>query len=147
MSSDKTTLACCQMQRWLLNFPGTISLPDPLERMGQELRLGITDAVTGIAAKQVLILITFGLEYLGHLVIRFHPVVHVVTHNVWVEQVIITNGNKQADRLLRTLGNDRFVKAPGAIRILGIKWPRLVHEGARGGEYTVVKIRTEPSHD
>ena len=55
------------MQRWLLNFPGTISLPDPLERMGQESRLGITDAVTGIAAKQVLILITFGLEYLGHL--------------------------------------------------------------------------------
>tara|TARA_Y100000588_G_scaffold269535_1_gene284938 strand:+ start:162 stop:500 length:339 start_codon:yes stop_codon:yes gene_type:complete len=49
------------MQRWLLNFPGTISLPDPLERMGQELRLGITDAVTGIAAKQVLILMTFGL--------------------------------------------------------------------------------------
>ena len=61
MSSDKTTLACCRMQRWLLNFPGTISLPDPLERMGQELRLGITDAVTGIAAKQVLILMTFGL--------------------------------------------------------------------------------------
>jgi len=34
MGFDKTTLACCQMQRWLLNFPGTISLPDPLERMG-----------------------------------------------------------------------------------------------------------------
>ena len=103
------------MQRWLLNFPGSISLPHPLNRMGHELGLGVTDAVAGITTKQVLILITFSLQHLGHLVIRFHPVVHAVTHDVWIKVISIANGDKQANRLLGTARDDRLMKSPGPV--------------------------------
>ena len=103
--------------------------------------------MAGTATEQILILIAFGLEHFGHLMVRFDPVVHTVAHNVWIERIPIAHGNEQADRLPATLGNNCFVKAPGAIRELGIKWPRLVHEGTRSGEHAPVKIRAEPGHD
>ena len=44
-------------------------------------------------------------------------------------------------------GNQRFVEAPGAVGILGIERPRLVHERARRRQHAMVKIGAEPGHD
>ena len=53
--------------------------------------------MAGTATEQILILIAFGLEHFGHLVVRFDPVVHAVAHDVGVEQIPIAHGDEQAD--------------------------------------------------
>ena len=80
--------------------------------MGQELNLGIADPVTGILTEKILVIITLGFENLGHAVVGFHPVMHAIAHDVWVEKVIIPHRKKEPDRFLRRVWDQFVMKVP-----------------------------------
>src|SRR5262249_3208221 len=68
----------------LLPFLRRVTFPHPFNSVREELRLSVANTVAGTAAKYVLIFVTLLLEYLGHPVIGFHPVVHPVAHHIGV---------------------------------------------------------------
>src|ERR1700679_2817983 len=92
-------------RRRLLPFLRRVTFPHPFNRVREELRLSVANTVAGTAAEEVLIFVTLLLEYLGHPVIGFHPVVHPVAHHVGVEQILVADRDENADRLLRFFGN------------------------------------------
>ena len=122
-------------------------MPHPFDGMGQELNLGVADPVTGILTEKILVLITLLLENSGHAVVGFHPVMHAVTHDVRVEQVIIPYRKKEPDGFLRRVRDQFVVKVPSSARCFRIKGPLLVHEGPGSGQDPTVKIGPVPSHD
>ena len=98
--------------------------------MGKELRLGVTNAVSGVSAKEVLVGIALGLEDFGHAMVGFHPVVHAVAHDVGVEEIPVTHGKENPQRLLRAFGYDFVVKAPCTVGRFGVEGPLLIDERA-----------------
>ena len=122
-------------------------MPHPFDCMSEELNLGVADPVTGILTKKILVLITLGLENLGHPVVGFHPVMHAIAHDVWVKEVIIPHRKKETDGFLGRVRDQFVVKVPSTPRGFRIEGPLLVHEGAGSGQDSAVKIGPVPSHD
>jgi hypothetical protein len=76
------------------------------------------------------------------------PVVHVVAHDVGVEEVAVADVHPDAEGLSsRAVGDEGFVEAPGAERGFGVPGPLLVDVGAGEGEDAVVEVGAVPGHD
>src|SRR5262249_37484373 len=75
---------------------GCIASPHPFDGVRQELRLGIADAVAGVSAEEILVLIALALQHLGHAVVGLDPVVHAIAQDVGVEQVAVPHGNENS---------------------------------------------------
>src|SRR3954453_23655083 len=121
--------------------------PYPLAGVREELLLGVTDAVPCPAAEEVMILVVLSLQHFGHAVVGLDPVVHPVPHHVGIQQIRVADREEDPDRLLRAVGDERLVKAPGPVRVLRVERPRLVHERARGRQHPVIEVVAEPGHD
>src|SRR5205807_9452255 len=76
-----------------------IALPYILQRLGKRLLFHCPVHVSGVARKYELVVIAFGREYLRHLLVGEHPVVHVVTHHVRIEQIPVPNFHPDSYRL------------------------------------------------
>ncbi len=74
---------------FLLPYP--ISPPQPLQRVRQQLWLGRADAVATVEAEDILVVVALFLQHLGHAMIRFYPVVHIVAHDIRVVVIPITD--------------------------------------------------------
>ncbi len=74
--------------------------------MGQELRLCISDAVTRVEAIDILIVVTFGFQHTGHVIVRLYPVVHPIPHDVRVEVITVADRHPNAKRLPRDVNGD-----------------------------------------
>jgi len=109
---------------------GGVSSPYPFDGVRQELRLCVADAVAGVLAKQILVVVAPGLQHFSHAVVCLDPVVHAIAHDVGVETVAVANGHENPDGLLWGLLNELVVKAPGPIGRLRVKRPLLVHKSA-----------------
>ena len=101
--------------------------------MRQDLRLRITDSVAGIKTIQILIVIAFRLQDSSHAVVRLHPIVHAIAHDIGIEIIAVADGHPDAERLDRTFRNELIVEPPCAIGILRIEGPLLIHESAGEG--------------
>ena len=81
----------------------------------------------GVLRKNKLVRIALGSQSVRHLLIGENPVVIVVARD---EIVSVADMHPDAQRLLRTVGNQSFMEVPRAVRSLGIVRPLLVHECA-----------------
>jgi len=71
-------------------------------------------AVPGVFRKDKLVRIARGSEHPSHVFIGKNPVVIVVAGD---EKIPIANLHPDAQRLLRTVGNQGLMEVPGAVRV------------------------------
>src|SRR5947209_1503108 len=64
-----------------------MTFPQPLQRFGQCLLFHCAIGVPRVAGKNELVAVAPGGEHPGHVFVRDHPVVHVVSHHVRIEQI------------------------------------------------------------
>src|ERR1039457_4609515 len=127
-------------RRWVV-------LPDVLKRLGKRLLFHRSVHVSGIAGKYELVVIALGSEYLRRMLVGENPIVQVVAHHVWIEQIPVTNFHPDSYRLDGAFRDEMFVKLPGAVRRPRIVRPLLVYECSGIGENPVIKLGVIPSHD
>jgi hypothetical protein len=94
-----------------------IALPEPLQRFRQRLLLYRAVAVDGVAGEDELVGVALGGQGRGHAFVRDDPVVHLVAHDVGVEQVAIAHFHPDAQRLRRAVGDEAFTALPRAAGI------------------------------
>jgi len=99
--------------------------------------------VPGVFRKDKLVRIARVSEHPSHVFIGKNPVVIVVAGD---EKIPIADLHPDAQRLLRTVGNQGLMEVPGAVRCFGVVWPLLVHERAGVAYNPVVEIRALPRH-
>jgi hypothetical protein len=103
--------------------------------------------VSGVAGENELIVIALDSEYGGHAFVSENPVVHVIAHDVGIQQVAVANLQPDAQGLGRAIGDEMLVKFPGAVRRLRIVGPLLVYKSSGLGENAVIQLRVIPRHD
>jgi hypothetical protein len=107
-----------------------VTSPRPFQRLRQCLFAHPAIAMAGVEGEHVLILIALILERRGHTVIGNDPIVHVVAHDVWIEEIAIAHLHPYSNGLGCCAPNERRVIIPRAPRIAGIERPLLVDERA-----------------
>ena len=107
-----------------------IAFPEPFEGLGEGLLFDGAVAMAGVAGEGELVVIAFVGQGFGGVFVGDDPIVHVVAHDVWVEEVAVADFHPDADRLCGAIGNEVFVKFPGAVRGFGARRPLLIYEGA-----------------
>ena len=103
--------------------------------------------VAGVGSEDELVVVALGGECFGHFFVGLDPVMHVVAHDVGVEEVVVADFKPDADGLRRAVGDDVLVELPCAVRGLRIVRPLLVDPGAGVGEHSGVPLRVVPGHD
>src|SRR6185437_10105129 len=126
---------------------GSISLPQVFERLGQSLLHGRAIDVDGIAGKDKVVMIFLRRQHLCHVLVGYDPIMHVVTHDVGVIQVLVANLHPDADRLARTLPNQMFVELPCPVWSGRVIWPLLIDECPGIRQDTMIKLGMVPGHD
>src|SRR6266849_2773048 len=101
----------------------------------------------GIAGKHELVVITFRSQNLGHVLAGHDPVVHVVAHDIWIQEISVSDLHPDSNRLDRTIRDETLVKFPGAVRSLVAMRPLLVHRRDRIRQYPVIELWVVPSRD
>src|ERR1039457_5340795 len=102
--------------------------------------------MSGIAGKYELVVIALGSEYLRHMLVVENPIVQVVAHHVWIEQIPVTNFHPDSYRLDGAVPDEMLVNLPGPGRGSRIVRPLLVDECSGIGENPVIKLGVIPSH-
>src|SRR6266550_5234668 len=95
-----------------------ISLPQPFERFRKGLLFHIAIDMPGIAGKHKLVVIPFGSQNSGHALAGNDPVVHVVAHDIWIQEISVSDFQPDSNRSGRTIRDEALVKFPGAVRSL-----------------------------
>src|SRR5580704_10222408 len=86
-----------------------VALPDVLQRFGQCLQLDGFVGVAGVACEDKLIRVVFSGEDARHVLVGDDPVVHVVAHEVVVEQIAVADLHPDAEWLARGLRDQVLV--------------------------------------
>src|SRR5690349_4195142 len=100
----------------LLDRTRRVALPHVLKGLRKSLLLDRAIHMAGVSGKDELIVIALGRERLCHALIGQDPVMHVVAHNVRIEEVAVSNFHPDSYRLTWTIGNQVFVKFPRPVR-------------------------------
>ena len=103
--------------------------------------------VASVADEDELVVVALIGEDFGHSLVGDHPIMHVVAHNIWVEEVAVAYLHPDSQWLGRSVWNEVFVKLPCAIRGFRVIRPLLVDVGAGVGEDAVVELGVVPGHD
>src|SRR5579863_7456239 len=103
-----------------------VALPDVLEGFGEGLEAGSAVDVAGVLGEDELVLIALGSEGASHVFVGQDPVVHVVAHDVGVEEIEIADLHPDADGLARRIGDEVLRELPGAVRGFRVVRPLLV---------------------
>ena len=82
-----------------LKEPLEVPLPDPLQRLRQRVEAHRPVAMTRVQCEHVLIVVLPALQRRGHAVIGGNPVMHVIAHDIRVQQVPIPHLHPDANRL------------------------------------------------
>src|SRR5690349_19645114 len=122
----------------LLRKGHRVALPDVLEGFRKGLLFHCAIGVPGVAREDELVVIAFGGQHPGHVLVGQHPVVIVVAR---AQIIPVAYFHPDAYRLHRAVRNQVFVELPGAVGRLGIRGPLLVHVSAGVGENAVVQLR------
>src|ERR1700737_649345 len=123
-----------------------IALPEPFERFRKSLLFHAAIDVHGVAGKHELVVIAFGGQNSGHVLAGNDPVVHVVAHDIWIQEISVSDFHPHSNRLDRTIRDQALVKSPCAVRSLRTMWPLLIYRGDRVCQYAVIEIRVIPCH-
>src|SRR4051812_33364887 len=100
-----------------------------------------------VASKHKLVLVAFCSQYLRHVFVGYYPIVHVVTHHVWVIKILVAHLHPDAYWLFGAIGNKMLMKLPGTMWCFRIIGPLLVYISAGIGEHTMVPCRVVPCHN
>ena len=87
--------------------------------------------MAGVAGEDELVVVALGGQHLGHVLVGQHPVVHVVAHDVGVEQVAVADVHPDAERLRRAVRDQRSWNSqapPGVSGLHGHCWFTYVPE-------------------
>jgi hypothetical protein len=124
-----------------------VALPDVFEGFGEGLHLDGAVYMESVFCKNELVVVFLRGEDARHAFVGFDPIVHVVTHDVGIEEVLVTDFHPDADGLARALRDEVLVELPCAVRSFGIVWPLLVDPGSGVGEDAVIELGVIPGHD
>ena len=91
-------------------------------------------------------MVALRLQHGRHPVVGSNPVMHVVSHNIRVQQVMVADFHPDANGLRAALRNQLFVEIPGAIGCFRIERPLLVNISAGVGDDPVIPFRVIPRH-
>ncbi len=103
--------------------------------------------VARIFGEDELIVIAPRSEYAGHAFVGQDPVVHVVAHDVGVEEIAVAYLHPDSDGFGGSIGDEVLVELPCAVRGGRVGGPLLVDVGAGVGEDAVVELGVVPRHD
>src|ERR1700731_224043 len=114
----------------LRSFDG-ISPPQPFERFRKRLLFHWAITVHRIPGKHKLVVVPFGAENLRNVPAGHDPVVHVVAHDIWIEEIPVSNPQPDSNRLDRAIRDEPLMKFPRTVRRLRAARPLLVHSRDR----------------
>src|SRR5437867_1925289 len=115
-----------------------ISPPQPLERIRKRLLFHTTVDMAGVAGKHKLIVIAFASQNSRHVLAGDDPVVHIVAHDIWIQEIPVSDFHPDPNRLDRTIRDEVLVKFPGAMRCLVAMRPLLIDRRDRICQYAVI---------
>src|SRR5665213_3350829 len=99
-----------------------------------------------IAGKNKLVMIALCCKHSCHVFIGNHPIMHIVTHHVWIIKVAVAHFHPNAYRLYGTLRNKMFMKFPCSMWCGGVGGPLLVDVSTRISKHTMIPFRMVPCH-
>ena len=115
-------LRICEKGALLLRAGGDgISLPKILQSFGKSLLPDGAVHMDGVASEDELVVIALGGQYLGHALVGYDPVVHVVAHDVGIEEILVADFHPDVGSACAGSRDEVFMKFPGAVRRLRIR--------------------------
>src|SRR3954454_6839053 len=104
-----------------------ISLPQPLQCLRQRLLFDSAITVPRVAREGELVVIALCCKGLGHRLVGHHPIVHVVSHDVRIEQIAVAHFHPDPNGFSRRVRDQPLVEFPRAVWRFGAGWPLLIH--------------------
>src|SRR5580658_10189689 len=100
----------------------------------------------GIAGENKLIMIALVRKNLGHVLVGYDPIMHVIAHDIRIEKILVADFHPNADGFGGTVRNEMFVKFPSAMWDFGVVGPLLIHISPRISQDAMIKLGMIPGH-